>query len=137
MRHKENEVTQPRILVIDDDADIQELIGNLFQVAGLEHVEALTAAAGVDVLKRKPLPDCLVLDLMMPDVSGFELLRQIRAKEAFNVLPVIILSAIADPVKIREGLDLGADRYVTKPYIANSLTKTIFEVLKVGRRTPS
>ncbi len=130
-------MTQPRILVIDDDADIHDLIADLFSIAGLEHIEALNAATGVEVLKRKPLPDCLVLDLMMPDVSGFELLRQIRGREMFNAMPIVILSAIADPDKIREGLGLGADRYVTKPYLANSLTRTIFELLKTGRRPPS
>jgi two-component system phosphate regulon response regulator PhoB len=134
---KEKCVTQPRILVIDDDADIQELISNLLNMAGLEHIPALNAAAGVEVLKRKPLPDCLVLDLMMPDVSGIELLRQIRGKEVFNDLPIVILSALADPIKIRDGLNMGADRYVTKPYLVNSLTKTIFELLKAGRRVLS
>jgi DNA-binding response OmpR family regulator len=127
-------VTKPRILVIDDDPDLQELVKDLFNFAGLEHIPALTAAAGAAVLKQKPLPDCVLLDLMLPDVSGLELLRQIRSKSAFDELPIIILSALADPDNIRKGLDLGADRYLTKPYLANNLTTVVAEVLKSGRR---
>ena len=86
------------------------------------------------MLRQKPLPDMVLLDLMLPDVSGLEMLRQIRSKDVFDSIPIIILSALADPTTIRKGLDLGADRYLTKPYLANNLTSTVFEVLKAGRR---
>jgi DNA-binding response OmpR family regulator len=126
--------TKPRILVIDDDLDLQTLVGSLLAHAGLEHISAVTAAEGAEVLRQKPLPDLVLLDLMLPDVSGLEMLRQIRSKEIFASMPIIILSALADPSTIRKGLDLGADRYLTKPYLANNLTSTVFEVLKAGRR---
>lgn len=76
----------------------------------------------------------MLLDLMMPEVSGIEFLKQVRAKRQFDELPVIILSALADPEQIREGLEIGADRYLTKPYLANNLIKTVREVLQQGRR---
>jgi DNA-binding response OmpR family regulator len=125
---------RPRILVVDDDPDVQTLIGTLFNIAGFEQISALSAMQGAEVLKQSPLPDCLVLDLMMPHVSGMEFLRQIRSKSAFDEMPVVILSALADPDTIRKGLDTGADRYVTKPYLVNSLVKVIQEVLAGGRR---
>jgi two-component system, OmpR family, phosphate regulon response regulator PhoB len=128
---------KPRILVIDDDPDIQTLVATLFDNAGLETVPALNAAEGAAILRQAPLPDCLVLDLMLPDVSGLELLRQLRAKSVFDAMPVVILSALADPDQIRQGLAFGADRYVTKPYLVNTLTKTVFEVMRGGRRTPT
>ncbi len=127
-------MSKPRILVIDDDPDIQELVKDLFNYAGLEYIPAMSAAAGAEILRQKPLPDCVLLDLMLPDVSGLELLRQIRSRQVFADLPIVILSALADPDNIRKGLDLGADRYLTKPYLANNLTTVVFEVLKTGRR---
>lgn len=128
------EQRKPRILVIDDDPTLQELITQLLNHTGFEVISALTARDGANELRKKPLPDCLLLDLMLPDVSGLELLRQIRAKHDFDDLPIIILSALADPETIRKGLNLGADRYITKPYLANNLTRMLLEVLKTGRR---
>jgi DNA-binding response OmpR family regulator len=72
--------------------------------------------------------------MMLPDVSGLELLRQMRSKDVFDHLPVIILSALADPSEIRDGLEAGADRYVTKPYVANNLTKVVQDLLRTGRQ---
>ncbi|MBZ0298835.1 MAG: response regulator [Anaerolineae bacterium] len=130
-------MSQPRILVIDDDPDLQNLVVSLLKHAGFECVSALTASAGAEILRQRPLPDCVLLDLMLPDVSGLELLRQIRSLTLFDDLPVVILSALADPTSIRKGLDLGADRYLTKPYLANNLINTLVEVLRSGRRVSS
>ena len=127
------EQRKPRILVIDDDPSLQELVTQLLNLTGFEIISALTAAEGAAALRKHPLPDCVLLDLMLPDVSGLELLRQIRAKAAFDPLPIIILSTLAEPETIRKGLDLGADRYITKPYLANNLTKLLLETLKAGR----
>lgn len=93
----------------------------------------MTARDAAQALKERPLPDIIVLDMMLPDVSGIEFLRQMRAKPMFDELPVIILSALADPDKIRDGLNSGADRYLTKPYLANNLVSTITELLRNGR----
>jgi len=101
---------------------------------GIETIAAETAAAAAQVLRHEPLPDLVLLDLMLPDVSGLELLRQMRSKKYFDKLPVIILSVLADPEQIREGLNAGADRYITKPYISNNLTNVVLDVLRTGRR---
>ena len=128
------EQRKPRILVIDDDPSLQELVTQLLSHTGFEIISALTAGDGAAELHKQPLPDCILLDLMLPDVSGLELLRQIRSKQGFDELPIIILSTLADPETIRKGLDLGADRYITKPYLANNLTKILIETLKTGRK---
>ena len=128
------EPQQTRILVIDDDLTLQELVRQLLQYHGWQPIPALNAAEGASILRQQPLPDCVLLDLMLPDVSGLELLRQIRARKMFDDMPVVILSALADSQSIRKGLDLGADRYITKPYLANNLTKVINDVLVNGRR---
>lgn len=126
-----------QILVIDDDPELQELIRVLLNHAGMDAIPAETAAAAAQILRKSPLPDLVLLDLMLPDVSGLELLRQIRAKEVFDALPVVILSALADPEQIRDGLKAGADRYITKPYIAGNLVNTVQDVLRTGRRKSS
>jgi DNA-binding response OmpR family regulator len=125
---------KPRVLVIDDDESVHELVGSLLARAGMESVSATNAREAAEVLRQRPLPDMVILDLMLPDVSGLEFLRQIRSKEVFNGLPVVILSALADPEQIREGLQLGADRYLTKPYLANNLVSTLQDLRRTGRK---
>lgn len=124
----------PRILVIDDDPSVQKLVATLIQRAGMEHEGALTATQGAKLLRKTPMPHALVLDLMLPDISGMEFLAQMRAKDVFEAIPVVILSAIVDPDQIREGLKLGADRYITKPYLASNLIDTLKDMLKNGRK---
>lgn len=128
-----SEAKKPRILVIDDDPALQKLVVTLLQRADFDPVSAMNATEAAGILKKPPLPDIVVLDLMLPEVSGIDFLKQMRAKTVYDALPVIILSALADPTQIRDGLAAGADRYLTKPYLANNLVKTIQEVLKTGR----
>jgi DNA-binding response OmpR family regulator len=125
---------KPLVLVVDDDDSVQKLVDMLLRRAGLDVVQAWNAAHAAQALKAKPRPDLVVLDLMLPDISGLELLRQMRGKEFFDDLPVVILSSLADADKIREGLAAGADRYVTKPYLANNLLPAVQDLLKNGRK---
>ncbi len=123
-----------RILIVEDEPEMQDLMRSLLERIGLEIISAYDVATAVQLLRTPPLPDAVLLDLMLPEISGLELLRQMRTKEAFDELPVIIVSALADPEQIRKGFELGADRYVTKPAIAHNLVKTVVEVLRSGRR---
>jgi two-component system phosphate regulon response regulator PhoB len=123
-----------RILVVDDDPALQKLVTALLERSGMTPISAVSAQEAAAVLRERPLPDIILLDLMLPDVSGLEFLRQLRTKSAFDKLPVIILSALADPDQIRDGLAAGADRYLTKPYLANNLIGTLQEILRSGRK---
>jgi two-component system phosphate regulon response regulator PhoB len=123
-----------RILVVDDDPALQKLVTALLERSGMVPISAVSAQEAAAVLRERPLPDIILLDLMLPDVSGLEFLRQLRTKSAFDKLPVIILSALADPDQIRDGLAAGADRYLTKPYLANNLIGTLQEILRSGRK---
>ncbi len=124
----------PRVLVVDDDRELLGLVKMLLTRIGIEVITAETAGAAAQILRQPPLPHLVILDMMLPDVSGLELLRQMRSKEVFNHIPVIILSALADPSEIRNGLEAGADRYVTKPYVAHNLTKVVQDLLRTGRQ---
>lgn len=119
--------------MIDDDVEIQQLVRILLMRVGADTMVAHTAAFGAQVLRKRPLPQLLILDLMLPDLSGLEFLRQLRSKRAFDEMPVLILSALIDPEQIREALNAGADRYLTKPYIANNLVTIAQDMLKTGR----
>lgn len=127
-----------RILVIEDEPPVQDMIKTLLERSGFDVMQAYHVEQAVQILRdSRPLPDLVVLDLMLPDIDGFELLRQMRSKSIFDALPVVIVSALADPEQIRKGLSLGADRYVTKPGIMHNLVKTVLEVLRTGRRKPT
>lgn len=127
--------TQKRVLVVDDDQEILALVRVLLSRLRVETMTLTNAADAAQRLKTPPLPDLLILDLMLPDVSGLEFLRQIRAKSNFDAIPILVLSATIDPDQIRAALDAGADRYLTKPYITNNLLTVATEMLRTGRRT--
>ena len=123
-----------RVLIVDDDIDLLQLVCFLLDRINVETVTAMNAADAAKILREPPLPDLLILDLMLPGISGMEFLRQMRARVVFDQLPVLVLSALIDPKQIREALDSGADRYLTKPYIANNLLTVAQEMLRTGRR---
>jgi DNA-binding response OmpR family regulator len=124
----------PKILVVDDDHEILTLIAMLLRRIG---AEAWTFEDGESALYRlsQAVPDLIILDLMLPDINGLQILQQVRAQERLSHVPVLILSAKADPDTIRAGLDLGADGYITKPYIANTLIDKVRLMLQSERHS--
>lgn len=123
-----------RVLVVDDDPELLQLVRVLLGRINAEAVTTDNAKTAAALLRSGPPPDLVILDIMLPEVSGIEFLRQIRADDTYDNLPVVVLSALIDPERIRVALDAGADRYLTKPYIANNLVTVVQEVLRVGRR---
>jgi two-component system, OmpR family, KDP operon response regulator KdpE len=101
-----------RVLLVDDDATLRRTLGIALRAAGHE---ALLVADGRSALQalREDRPDVVVLDLGLPDVSGVEVLRELRA---WSTTPVVVLSARAESTEKVQALDLGADDYVTKPF---------------------
>ncbi len=124
-----------RVLVVDDDLELLQLVRVLLSRINVEAISVESAAEAAQFLRTEPLPDLLILDMMLPDVSGVEFLRQMRGKTIFDTMPVLILSALIDPDRIRAALDAGADRYLTKPYIANNLLTVVQDILRTGRKS--
>ena len=122
-----------RILVIDDEPDLLELVRVNLDQAGFSVDTAQSGREGLDSLRRSP-PDLMILDLMLPDVSGMEICRQVRSEPALAEMPIIMLTAKADEVDRVVGLELGADDYVTKPFSPRELTLRVRAVLR--RRQP-
>jgi len=117
------------ILVVDDEPDIRELVRFNLAQAGFEVRTASTGQEALDELSRKR-PDLVVLDLMLPDHSGSEICRRIRAEGETAKLPVIMLTARSEEVDRVVGFELGADDYVTKPFSPRELVLRIQAVLR-------
>jgi two-component system phosphate regulon response regulator PhoB len=123
-----------RILVVDDEPDLLELVRVNLRQAGYEVETSETGREALELLRRSP-PDLVVLDLMLPDVSGTEICRRMRSDIDLSELPIIMLTAKADEVDRVVGLELGADDYVTKPFSPRELTLRVRAVLR--RRKPA
>jgi two-component system phosphate regulon response regulator PhoB len=125
-----------RILVVDDEPDLLELVRFNLTQAGFQ-VE--TAASGREALERlkSSVPDLLVLDLMLPDVSGNDICRQIRNDPSLSELPIVMLTAKSEEVDRVVGFELGADDYVPKPFSPRELTLRVRAVLRRRASTPS
>ncbi|MGF1506192.1 MAG: response regulator [Anaerolineae bacterium] len=122
-----------RILVIDDDPDLLVLLSKMLSRIGAPPETAQNGTDGLALLSQEPF-DLLILDLMLPDMDGFDVLEQVRSNETLADMPVLILSALADPNTINKGYEMGADGYLTKPYLPNTLTSRVRAVLSQGRR---
>jgi two-component system phosphate regulon response regulator PhoB len=118
-----------RILVVDDEPDLLELVRVNLAQAGFE-VE--TASGGREALEcvRRSAPDLIVLDLMLPDIQGTDVCRELRTDPEFARLPIIMLTARADEVDRVVGFELGADDYVTKPFSPRELTLRVRAILR-------
>jgi len=117
-----------RILVVDDERGLVKLIRLNLEHDGFEVFEANNGAQAMDRL-RAVLPDLVLLDVMMPDLDGFQVLRMIRE---IGSTPVIMLTAKGEENDKVRGLELGADDYVTKPFSPRELTSRIRAVLRRG-----
>lgn len=100
-----------KILVIDDDSAVTDLLSLLLKSQGFDVTVTNNSTDGLNII-RENQPDLLVLDLMMPEIDGWEVCKAVRA---FSDVPIIVLSALNDPSMIASVLDSGADDYLTKP----------------------
>ncbi len=124
---------RPKILVVEDEPAMVAGLRDNFEFEGYE---VITARDGVEGLERalNESPDLVVLDVMMPRMSGLEVCKQLRAKRAS--LPIIMLTARGQEVDKVVGLELGADDYVTKPFSIRELLARVKSVLDVRRSCP-
>jgi two-component system KDP operon response regulator KdpE len=123
---------QPLVLAIDDDAGILQFIKAELSTHDINVITAASGEAGLEVLKEQS-PDAVLIDVIMPEMDGLEVMRKIR--ETSNV-PILLLTARRrDQDKIR-GLDMGADDYLPKPFNPEELSARIRVLLRRGRQTP-
>jgi two-component system alkaline phosphatase synthesis response regulator PhoP/two-component system response regulator VicR len=118
-----------KILIIDDDATMVNLLSTILEIDGFETRKALSGKDAFRLLSEEGAPDMVLLDIMMPEMDGFEVLARLRNDPATKKLPIIMLTARTDDKDIFEGWRRGADEYVTKPFDPRDLVETIRTVL--------
>ena len=121
----------PTVLVVDDDPVILKLLEVNFEMEGFV---VLTAKDGIEGIERarNDRPDLVISDIMMPKKSGLELVEELKGDPATEAIPVILLSAKAQAADQREGLDAGADDYVTKPFEPLDLVDRVNRLINNG-----
>jgi two-component system phosphate regulon response regulator PhoB len=132
-----------RVLIVDDDPDIQRLVSYNLSQAGFQVMAASSGRTALDTVQKHP-PDLIILDLMLPDVDGMEVCRILRQREDSRRTPIVMLTARSEEVDRVVGFELGADDYVMKPFSPRELVlriKSIFrrvhedrtDVLEIGK----
>lgn len=116
------------VLIVDDEQGTRDLLRLMLKSSGYDIFEA---EDGLDALEKVKLihPDVILLDVMMPNMDGLEVCRHLRSQPSTATLPIIMVSAKIQVEAIREGLDAGATRYLTKPVSRTNLIETIREVV--------
>jgi len=122
--------SETTILIVEDDPDQLVLADLRVSMAGYAVRIANSEAALLRSLAEKGTPDLLLLDVMLPDGNGFEILGKLRRHRSYTSLPIVLLTVKSDPSDIAKGLSLGADGYITKPYSKNILAHVVGRVLQ-------
>jgi DNA-binding response OmpR family regulator len=123
---KDNRIKGRKVLVVDDEERMVRFIRLNLEHDGFEVIEAFRGMQAIDQLRSK-LPDLVLLDVMLPDIDGFEVLKIIRET---NSVPVIMLTAKGEEEDRVRGLELGADDYITKPFSPRELVSRVRAVLR-------
>ncbi len=118
-----------KILVVDHDKDTAHYVCSYLEESGYDALQAYDGQTALQTIRREK-PDLVVLELMLPDRDGLELIRTIRADPYFFRLPIIILSARASEADKRLGLDIGADDFIAKPFTLRELVARVGAVLR-------
>jgi two-component system, OmpR family, phosphate regulon response regulator PhoB len=125
-------MTQPqRLLVVDDEPDLQQLLAFNLVAAGFAVEVVTTGAAGIEAALRER-PAVVILDLMLPDISGTEVCRRLRAEEKLEDVGILMLTARGDEYDRVLGFEVGADDYVVKPF---SVRELVLRVRALARRS--
>ncbi|SDP97082.1 cAMP-binding domain of CRP or a regulatory subunit of cAMP-dependent protein kinases [Mucilaginibacter sp. OK268] len=118
-----------KVLIIEDNNDIRENVVEILQLAGYEVTDANNGKTGVDLATRN-LPDIILCDIMMPELDGYGVLYMLNKNPETSAIPFIFLTAKAERVDLRKGMEMGADDYLTKPFDDMDLLNAIESRLK-------
>ena len=107
-------VSQRTVIVVEDEADAAEMFAEMMRVNGFRVVKCFSSGPAINMIANE-MPDVVILDVMMPDISGLEVLKYMRREPQLAKIPVIVISAKSMPSDIKTGMDAGASVYLTKP----------------------
>ena len=117
-----------KILIVEDEEDLVKLLTLQLKNAGYDVVSAKDGQEGLEKV-RAEMPDLVLLDVMMPKIDGFQVCRLLKFDNQFKHIPIIMLTARGLPKDEKTGAEVGADRYMVKPFEGKKLLKTIEELL--------
>jgi CheY-like chemotaxis protein len=126
----------PKILIIDDSSTSRFYMATALQKAGYQVLASGDGAEGFTLVLHEP-PDCLIVDVVLPGMGGFEICRRLRSREALRALPIIMVSTKNTPVDLAWGLRQGANRYLPKPFTEDMLLNAVNELLPSYKRPPA
>jgi len=119
---------QKTVMIIEDEADAAEMFAEMMRVNGFRVLKMYSSTPAIPMITTEK-PDVVILDIMMPDISGLEVLRYMRREPDLSNIPVIVVSAKSMPGDIKNGLDAGASLYLTKPVGFLDLKEAVDKVL--------
>ena len=120
---------QKIIMIIEDEPDANELFAEMMRINGYRVIKTFTSTPAFTLIAQEK-PDLIILDIMLPDISGIEVLHYMRADPELAPIPVVVVSARATPADIRAGLDAGASIYLTKPVGYTDLKNAVDSLLQ-------
>jgi DNA-binding response OmpR family regulator len=120
---------QKTVVVIEDEPDAAEMFGEMMRVNGFRVVKSYTSGPAIEIITREK-PAIVILDVMMPEISGIEILQLMRAKPELSQIPVVVVSAKSMPADIKTGLEAGASVYLTKPVGFLDLKQAVENILQ-------
>lgn len=124
---------QKSILLVDDDVDITNLITRWLERDGYRVRTSANGHAALDALSADPLPDLVLLDILLPKTSGLNVLRRLRGEERTRDLPVVMMTGMASDKDIKRGGLLGADDYIVKPLVERDFLERVRQALRKPR----
>ncbi len=120
---------QKKIVIVEDEPDTAEMFAEMMRLSGYHVLKSYGGTPAIALISYEK-PDAVVLDVMMPDLSGLEVLRYMRRDPRLAGIPVVVVSAKSLPRDIKEGLDAGADAYLTKPVAYQDLNAAVRTLLQ-------
>lgn len=120
----------PHILLVEDESDLVQTLRYRLEKEGYQVSASLTGQGGLDLAQGPERPDLILLDLMLPDLPGTEVCRQLRAEKSTRAIPVIMLTAMGDEIDRVVGFEVGADDYMAKPFSMRELLLRIRAILR-------
>jgi DNA-binding response OmpR family regulator len=131
-----NQRVNQKVVIVEDEPDAADLFAEMMRLSGYQVVKSHNSAFAMSII-RAETPDVVILDLMMPDISGMEVLQYMRREPGLRNIPVVIVSAKGLPSDIQAGLEAGASAYLTKPVGIGKLRETVKSVIDAAREASS
>ncbi len=122
------------VVIVEDQADVADMLAEMMRVCGFHAITCNYSAPAIGLITSQK-PDIVLLDVMMPDVSGYEVLKSMRAETQIAHIPVILISALSQPTDIRTGIAAGASAFLSKPVDFLELRKTVERLTTASKLT--